>query len=118
MSGGTGIGTASATPNTRTGIHLPMEKVCKNEACFEFNGNGKNGYSEFCHVCGQKLEEQLADVYVELVFSAYNPVDNPITQVTQEVKQEPMPERKARVSIKELIHILNVYQKEVFVEKL
>lgn len=48
--------------------YIPKEKICTNPDCFgRFHKKGIN--SNYCDACGKELEDRVADMYVELVYS-------------------------------------------------
>ena len=124
---GTGTGTVYADAKTKkltTEDKLPKEKFCPNmERCFS-RGIPKSPMKMYCDECGTKLEERIADMYIDLCYksSAHTTVPYEYDEYEQsECAKEPNApdnpaERKMRVGMKELVRMLKVYEKEVFVE--
>ena len=113
------------TKKLTTEDRLPKEKFCPNvEKCFS-GGNPKSSLKMYCEECGTKLEERIADMYVDLCYDSRSHTTAPYKEYELDDPQpdvksldEPIrpDEKRMRVGIKDLVRILKVYEKEVFVE--
>lgn len=102
---------------------LPKEQYCpKCESRPNEIHRGPVFPEKYCSDCGTKLDTRIADVYVDLCYGQYEkwdtPKDVPDPYADDNMKPEPQPQNKFRLSLKALYYMMKTYEEELFVDNL
>ena len=112
-------GLASSVKKPKTGIHIPKEFVCVNKECYNKDiPLGKDIFAKYCMHCGQELEERVADLYIDIRINRYDPVPPKSQEEKEAWLDQPREVETHRISIREFIHLVKEYQKQVVIEEI